>query len=171
MPLLNDEEKLKFLNQKGVLMRIACVRSDRSPLVTPVWFIFKESAIYFTPRAESEWFGCLKADARVALCIDEENLPYRKIIVEDRASMVYDLGEDDLWRDLYTEMAERYIEPDFARAYVEDTIDQERALFSVSMSSRNTKGWRMPFKGEDETGIWHHRYYAKGTKFSKKSIP
>ena len=77
-------------------MRIACVRADHSPLVTPVWFIYKDAAIYFTPRAESEWFGCLKADARVALCIDEENLPYRKIIVEERAKMVHDLGEDDL---------------------------------------------------------------------------
>ena len=149
-------------------MRIACVRADHSPLVTPVWFIHKDAAIYFTPRAESEWFGCLKADARVALCIDEENLPYRKIIVEDRAKMVHNLGEDDLWRDLYTEMAERYIDQEFARAYVNNTIDQERALFSVPVTQKNTKSWRMPHKDEDETGIWHHRYYAKGTKFSKK---
>ena len=149
-------------------MRIACVRADHSPLVTPVWFIHKDAAIYFTPRAESEWFGCLKADARVALCIDEENLPYRKIIVEDRAKMVHNLGEDDLWRDLYTEMAERYIDQEFARAYVDNTIDQERALFSVPVTQKNTKSWRMPHKDEDETGIWHHRYYAKGTKFSKK---
>ena len=149
-------------------MRIACVRADHSPLVTPVWFIHKDAAIYFTPRAESEWFGCLKADARVALCIDEENLPYRKIIVEDRAKMVHNLGEDDLWRDLYTEMAERYIDQEFARAYVDNTIDQERALFSVPVTQKNTKSWRMPRKDEDETGIWHHRYYAKGTKFSKK---
>ena len=105
-------------------MRIACVRADHSPLVTPVWFIYKDAAIYFTPRSESEWFGCLKADARVALCIDEENLPYRKIIVEDRAKMVHNLGEEDLWRDLYTEIAERYIDQEFARAYVENTIDQ-----------------------------------------------
>ncbi len=167
MPLLNDEERLKFLNQRGVLMRIACVRSDRSPLVTPVWFIHKEKAIYFTPRAESEWFGCLKADPRVALCIDEENLPYRKIIVEEKATMIHDLGEDKIWRDLYTEMAERYIDPEFAREYVKNTIDQERALFRISLTKENTKSWRMPLKGEDETGIWHQRYYAKGTKFSR----
>ena len=167
MPLLNDEERLKFLNQRGVLMRIACVRSDRSPLVTPVWFIHKEKAIYFTPRAESEWFGCLKADPRIALCIDEENLPYRKIIVEEKVTMIHDLGEDEIWRDLYTEMAERYIDPEFAREYVQNTMDQERALFRVPLTDENTKSWRMPLKCEDETGIWHQRYYAKGTKFSR----
>ena len=167
MPFLSNEEKLKFLAERGILMRISCVRSDCSPLVTPVWFIHKEKAIYFTPRAESEWFRCLKADPRVALCIDEENLPYRKIIVEGKANIVHDLGADEIWRDLYTEMAERYIDPEFAREYVENTIDQERALFNVPLSDENTKSWRMPLKGEDETGIWHHRYYAKGTKFSR----
>ena len=149
-------------------MRISCVRPDGSPMVTPVWFIHKESSIYFTPRAESEWFGCLRADPRVALCIDEENLPYRKIIVEGKATMVHDLGEDSLWRDLYTEMAERYIGPEFVREYVENTIDQERALFNLPLCDKNVKSWRMPIKGEDETGIWHKRYYAKGTKFSEK---
>ena len=56
-------------------MRIACVRSDGSPLVTPIWFIHHDNAICFTPRAVSEWFGCLRQDPRVALCIDEQNLP------------------------------------------------------------------------------------------------
>jgi hypothetical protein len=32
-------------------------------------------AIFFTPRARSEWFRCLRRDARVALCIEEQPLP------------------------------------------------------------------------------------------------
>ncbi len=48
-------------------MRIAVVRADGSPLVTPLWFIHEDDAIYFTPRAHSEWYGCLKRDPRVAL--------------------------------------------------------------------------------------------------------
>ena len=79
----------------------------------------------------------------------------------------FSTGADEIWRDLYTEMAERYIDPEFAREYVKNTIDQERALFRVPLTDENTKSWRMPLKGEDETGIWHQRYYAKGTKFSR----
>ena len=166
MPRLNPQEQTTFLETPGILMRIACVRPDGSPLVTPIWFIYHDNAICFTPRAQSEWFGCLKHDARVSLCIDEQNLPYRKVIAEGSAELVHDLGEDDQWRDLYREIAKRYVPPEAAEDYVQNTIDQERALFRLPMDKATVKSWRMPVEGEDQTGIWHQRYYAPGTKFS-----
>ena len=78
-------------------MRIGVNRADSFPLVTPIWFIYRERAIYFTPREKSEWFDCLRQDNRVALCIDEDAQPYRKVIVEGLAELVYDVGEDDEW--------------------------------------------------------------------------
>ena len=101
MPKLTSHEQTSFLETPGILMRISCVRPDGSPLVTPIWFVLHEGSICFTPRAQSEWFGCLRNDPRVALCIDEQALPYRKVIVEGTAELVHDLGEDDAWRDLY----------------------------------------------------------------------
>lgn len=147
-------------------MRISCVREDGSPLVTPIWFKHHDDAIWFTPRAQSEWFRCLKRDPRVALCIDEQNLPYRKVIVEGAAELVHDLGEDDLWRNLYRDIARRYIPENAAEAYVQNTIDQARALFRVKLADAVVKSWRMPVEGEPQTGIWHQRYYAPGTKYS-----
>src|SRR4030095_1790703 len=72
MPALNSIELASFLREPGVVMRIAVVRSDGSPLVTPIWFLSENNAIYFTPRQRSEWFDCLRRDPRVALCIDEQ---------------------------------------------------------------------------------------------------
>ena len=72
MPRLTSDEQKSFLETPGILMRIACVRPDGSPLVTPIWFVLHEDSICFTPRAQSEWFGCLRNDPRVALCIDEQ---------------------------------------------------------------------------------------------------
>ncbi|MBL6689384.1 MAG: pyridoxamine 5'-phosphate oxidase family protein [Pseudomonadales bacterium] len=167
MPRLTQEEQNEFLATPGILMRIACVRPDGSPLVTPIWFIHHDGAICFTPRAQSEWFACLKHDPRVSLCIDEQNLPYRKVIVEGSAELVHDLGNDDAWRDLYRDIARRYVPPDAAEAYVHNTIDQERALYRLPLDEATVKSWRMPVEGEDQTGIWHQRYYAAGTKFSK----
>ncbi len=54
-----------------------------------------------------------------------------------------------------------------ADAYIQNTIDQERALFRVQMENSKVRTWRMPLEGESVTGIWHNRYYASGTKFSK----
>lgn len=75
MPLLTDVERDAFLSERGVLMRIAVVRADGRPLVTPIWFLYDDGAIWFTPREKSEWFACLRRDPRVALCIDEQPLP------------------------------------------------------------------------------------------------
>ena len=167
MPQLSSSEQTEFLNTPGILMRIACVRPNGSPLVTPIWFIDHNSAIYFTPRAQSEWFACLRHDLRVSLCIDEQNLPYRKVIVEGAAELVHDLGQDDAWRDLYRDIARRYVPPDAAEAYVRNTIDQERALYRLPLDKAIVKSWRMPVEGEPENGIWHQRYYAPGTRFSE----
>ena len=165
MPKLTDAERDEFLATPGVLMRVSVVRADGSPLVTPIWFLYEDSAIYFTPRDKSEWFTCLRRDPRVALCIDEQPLPYRKVIVEGLAELVHDVGEDDAWRDQYRRIAGRYVDPEGAEAYVQNTIDQPRGLFRVPLEGSKVTTWRMPLEGEDGMGIWHDRYYVPGTKF------
>lgn len=166
MPRMNDEELEAFLAEPGVLMRVAVVRGDGSPLVTPIWFLHEDGAIYFTPREKSEWFSCLRLDPRVALSIDEQPLPYRKVLVEGRAELLFDVGRDAEWRDLYKRIARRYIPPDAADDYIHNTIDQPRGLYRVVLEGADAKSWRMPLAGEAAEGIWHHRYYIPGTKFS-----
>ena len=166
MPVLSHSERDAFLAERGIVMRIAVVRGDGSPLVTPIWFVHVDDAIYFTPREQSEWFSCLRDDARVALCIDEQPLPYRKVIVEGVAELVYDIGQDDDWRGLYRSIAKRYVSEDAAEAYVQNTIDQPRGLYRVGLSVANIKTWRMPLADESAAGMWHQRYYRPGSKYS-----
>ncbi len=159
MPTLSIRERNTFLEEPGIVMRIAVVRPDGSPLVTPIWFLHEGGAIYFTPRERSEWFGCLRRDPRVALCIDEQALPYRKVIVEGSAELVHDVGSDDRWRDQYRRIASRYVPPDAAEAYVHNTINEPRGLYRVRLSAAKVRSWRMPLPDEPQEGIWHARYY------------
>ena len=165
MPKLSDDERDTFLREPGILMRIAVTRPDGRPLVTPIWFIYEDQAIYFTPREKSEWFACLRRDPRVALCIDEQPLPYRKVLVEGEAELLHDIGADDAWRDQYRRIAQRYVDAEGAEAYVQNTIDQPRGLYRVVLADARVSTWRMPVEGEDGMGIWHERYYVEGTKF------
>jgi PPOX class probable F420-dependent enzyme len=165
MPKLTDSERDEFLKTPGILMRVSVVRADGSPLVTPIWFLYEDGAIYFTPREKSEWFACLRRDPRVALCIDEQPLPYRKVIIEGEAELVYDVGRDDEWRDQYRRIAGRYVDAQGAEAYVQNTVDQPRGLFRVVLEGSKVTSWRMPVEGEDGMGIWHERYYVPGTQF------
>jgi PPOX class probable F420-dependent enzyme len=169
MPKLDDRERDEFLAEPGVILHVATLRADGRPSVTPIWFIFEEGAIWFTPRAESEWLADLRRDPRVGLAIDEQPLPYRKVVIEGRAELVFDLGRDDAWRDRYRRIARRYVPEEAAEAYVQNTIDQPRALFRVPLAGSAVRTWRMPVAEEDGTGIWHRRYYAAGTKFASLS--
>jgi nitroimidazol reductase NimA-like FMN-containing flavoprotein (pyridoxamine 5'-phosphate oxidase superfamily) len=172
MPVLTQSERDAFLAEPGVLMRVAVVRGDGSPLVTPIWFLHEADDdgdfIYFTPREKSEWFACLRRDPRVALCIDEQPLPYRKVIAEGEAELRFETGEDDAWRDLYRRIAGRYVPPDAAESYVQNTIEQPRALFRLDLARARVKTWRMPVEGEPQEGIWHERYYVPGTWGSQR---
>lgn len=165
MPKLKATERDQFLQEPGVVMRIAVVRADGSPLVTPIWFIHENNAIYFTPREKSEWFNCLRRDPRVALSIDEQVMPYRKVLVEGAAELVHDVGEDDDWRDLYSRIAQRYVGIEGARQYIQNTIDQPRGLYRVAIEHATMVTWRMPVEGEASMGIWASRYYVSGTDF------
>jgi nitroimidazol reductase NimA-like FMN-containing flavoprotein (pyridoxamine 5'-phosphate oxidase superfamily) len=167
MPKMTPTEQAAFFAESGVLMRISVVRADGSPLVTPLWFIHEDEHIYFTPRARSEWYECLRRDPRVALSIDEQPLPYRKVIVEGSAELIHDVGADALWRDRYERIARRYVSADAAAAYIHTTIDQPRALFRVPLHRSKVRSWRMPIGDEPGDGIWHQRYYAPGSRLKR----
>jgi len=166
MPRLTQAEVDEFLATRGVLMRIATADKAGDPHVTPIWFVYEEGRVWFTPREQSAWLGHIRVHPRIAVTIDEEAAPYRKVIVEGAASVVHDLGEDDVWRDRYRRISGRYTSPEGAEAYVTNTIDQPRALMALELGSCQVTTWRMPRAGEERTGIWHRRYYAEGSKYA-----
>ena len=167
MPKLTDAERDAFLDEEGILMRIATVDPDGRPLVVPIWFIRVDDEIRFTPRRASEWLGHIRENPNVALFIDEQNAPYRKVVVRGRVRVVHELGEDDAWRDLYRRIARRYVPREAADGYVDVTDDQRRALLAVSLPDSEVRSWRMPLEGEDYKGIWADRYYTPDAKIRK----
>ncbi len=160
MPVMSDAERDAFLIEPGILMRMATVDSDGRPLVVPIWFIRHGDDICFTPRQASEWLAHVRVNPQVALCIDDQNAPYRKVVVRGVARIVHDVGEDDTWRDLYRQIARRYVPPEAADLYVDTTDDQPRALLAVSLPESDVRSWRMPVEGEAYRGIWASRYYT-----------
>jgi PPOX class probable F420-dependent enzyme len=169
MPKLTDDEVVAFLQEPGRLVRVATVDEDGMPRNVPIWFILHDGMVVFTPRDRSVFLGNLLRDPRVGLTIDEEPLPYRKVTIQGRAELLHPPGEDDAWRDLYRDIAARYVPREDADAYVDNTIDQPRALLGVPLDPARSKvtTWRMPVEGEDPTGIWHRRYYHDGTHMAR----
>src|SRR5215218_9648687 len=141
MPRMSDEETMAFLEEPGHLVRIGTIDADGYPSVVPTWFIYRDGLILFTPRGPAAFLANLRRDPRVGLSIDEEPLPYRKVTVQGTARLVHDVGADDAWRDLYRAIAYRYVDKDAADAYVDNTIDQPRALLAVPLSGSKVSSW------------------------------
>jgi PPOX class probable F420-dependent enzyme len=167
MPKLTPTEIDDFLTERGHLARIATVRADGSPSVVPVWFLYERGKIHITPRKHSEFGRNLRRDPRTAITIDEEAGSYRKVIVEGRVEFLFEDGNDAKWRDLYRRISCRYVDDASADYYINETIDQPRALFAIELAKAKVTTWRMPREGEPYTGIWAKRYYVEGSKMRK----
>ncbi|MBW2726850.1 MAG: pyridoxamine 5'-phosphate oxidase family protein [Deltaproteobacteria bacterium] len=166
MPKLEDAERDGFLAERGLIMHIATVSADGAPLVAPIWFAFEKGRIWFTPRQHSEWLKNLRDDRRVALSIDESVLPYRKVVVRGRANIDYEIGQDDIWRDLYRRIANRYLPSDAADGYIDGTDDQPRALCSIILADAELRTWRMSVDDEPADGVWAKRYWTDDAKIN-----
>jgi len=166
MPKLTLEEREEFLSVRKVICNIATVDKSGAPLVTPIWFVHEEGRIWFTPRQHSEWLKHIRNDKRIALSIDEPDLPYRKVVVRGDATIDFEVGNDDEWRDRYRRIAMRYLDDLDANGYVDGTNDQPRALCSIKMEKAQVRSWRMPTDDEPYQGIWAKRYWTESAKVS-----
>ena len=166
MPKLTEAELHDFLDESGHLLRLATIDADGMPRLVPVWFTHRDGTILFTPRAESVFLANLRRDPRIALSVDEDPLPYRKVSVQGRAEIVHEVGNDDEWRDVYREIACRFIEAEAADRYLAATNDQPRALVAVTLADCEVSTWRMPVDDEPGNGIWASRYYAEGSRMA-----
>ena len=166
MPKLTPQEREDFLNVRKVICNIATVDESGAPLVTPIWFICEENRIWFTPRQHSEWLKHIRNDQRIALSIDEPDLPYRKVVVRGNERIDFEVGNDNDWRDRYRRIAMRYLDDVDANGYVDGTDDQPRALCSIGMEDSQVRSWRMPTDEEPYQGIWAKRYWTDEAKVS-----
>lgn len=167
MPKLTDAEREGILSDDGVLMHVATVDQSGAPLVTTIWFIHEDGKIYFTPRRVSEWLEHIRHNPKVALCITEEAVPYRKVVVRGTAEILHEVGDDDAWRDRYRRISAKYVGKDAGNVYVDTTIDQPRALCAVTLADAEVRTWRMPVDDEAYKGIWASRYYTDDAIMNK----
>lgn len=157
---MSATETLAFLAERQRLVRLASVDAKSRPHVVPVWYLPVEGSLLLTPRAQSPWLAHLKVNPWVGAVVDEDVLPYRKVVISAEAELLHAPGEDGLWRDVYRTLCLRYWDEDAVDAYVANTIHVRRALISVPvrLGTPEVQTWRLPVADEDPRGIWATRY-------------
>jgi PPOX class probable F420-dependent enzyme len=107
-------EHRNFLIEQVRTAKLATVREDGRPHVTPVWFVLDDDTLVFTTWHTSVKAVNIRRDGRVCLCVDDEKPPFSYIQIEGIAVMSDDSEELNYWS---TRIAGRYMGEDLAEAY------------------------------------------------------
>jgi len=111
---MTHDEWRAFLLHGTRTGKVATVRPDGRPHLAPVWFTLDGDDVVFTTGERSVKGRSLRADPRVAICVDDERPPFSFVIVEGTATISDDLDELLRWA---TALGARYMGADVAEAF------------------------------------------------------
>ncbi len=111
---MDDTEAKPFLASGTRTGKLAVVRADGRPHVSPVWFVLDGDDLVLTTWGDSVKGKALRRDPRVALTVDDESPPYAFVMVEGTVSISEDPDALLHWA---TVIAARYMGADQAETY------------------------------------------------------
>jgi PPOX class probable F420-dependent enzyme len=111
--MTNDEYR-SFMLDRARTAVLATVRADGRPHAAPIWFDLDDDTLVFTTGESTMKGRNMRRDARVRLCIDEEEPPFHFVLIGGAADL--SAGDSDL---LYwaTRIGGRYMGAERAEEY------------------------------------------------------
>ena len=137
-------EDTEIFLSKDYLLRLACLKPDGAPFVTPCWHQFESKndcekgsscecingCFWVIPRARSKWAEYLKNDPRCSWVLDDAHT-HEKVLCEGTAELVEENVVEGRWVEIANSMAVRYLGPD-GPTYLAPTMNQPRWLFRLN---------------------------------------
>jgi PPOX class probable F420-dependent enzyme len=114
MPKMPEGAWRDFLVSEPRTGKLATVRKDGAPHVTPIWFDLDGDEIVFNTSETSLKGRHIRRDGRVCMCVDDETPPFSYVIVEGTARLSSDQAELLRWA---TRIGGRYMGVDRAEEY------------------------------------------------------
>lgn len=94
--------------------KLATVRADGRPHIAPIWFVLEGDTIIFNTGRNTVKGINMRREARVCLCVDDENPPFAYVQIEGTAELSEERGELVEWA---TRIAGRYMGEALAESY------------------------------------------------------
>lgn len=123
LPAMPRHDRERFLAEArvGVLGVTDSRGGDRAPLIVPVWYGYEPGGEVFVEMGRGTIKAqLLRAAGRFSLCVQDEGRPYRYVSVEGPVTAI----EDPVDPAVREALAQRYLDPEEARAYLAATSDQ-----------------------------------------------
>jgi PPOX class probable F420-dependent enzyme len=100
-----DPEVRGFLEERARVATLATTRKNGHPWLQPLWFALDGDDVMIVLLDESVAAHAVRRTGRAALCVHDENLPYRLATLECSAAVVDTPGEVQRW---LSSMVSRY---------------------------------------------------------------
>jgi PPOX class probable F420-dependent enzyme len=114
MQEMTADECRSFLLERARTASLATVRGDGRPHVAPIWFDLDGDTFVFTTWETTVKARNMRRDARVSLCVDDEEPPFSFVLVEGTAEVTAADPDHLHWA---TRIAGRYMGAELAEAY------------------------------------------------------
>ncbi len=114
MQQMTHDEMIAFVSEGTRTGKLAVVRRDGAPHVTPVWFVVDGDDLVLTTDKTSVKGHALQRDPRVSIAVDDEMPPFAFVQIGGTATLSEDPEELRHWA---TVIARRYMGDERAEAY------------------------------------------------------
>jgi PPOX class probable F420-dependent enzyme len=130
---LDKDTLQQFLAAGTRTAKLACVKADGSPLVSPVWFILDQQALVFTTMNTSLKYKRMRADPRVSICVENDTYPYGFSTLQCTVQL-QELSPEELlpWA---TRIAARYVPAEQAQQFGQRNAVEGEVLVRASIDS------------------------------------
>lgn len=118
----------EFVSRGTMTGKVATVRADGSPHVTPIWFVLDGDDLVFTTMFDTVKARNIERDPRVAISVDDQRPPYTYVRIFGTATLSDDLEQ---LRRVATLIGGRYMGPDRAEEFGERNAVPEERLVRV----------------------------------------
>ena len=91
-------EARAFLEEPVRPAMLATVRPDGRPHLAPIWIeLDDDGSVVFTTGADTVKGRAIRAEPRVAICVDDDQPPFSYVLIEGTAEVSTDLEEMLVW--------------------------------------------------------------------------
>ena len=129
---MTAEELHEFLTETAIFAKIASIGPDGWPAVSPVFYEYDGGAFYIITKELTGLCQNLRRDPRATVCIDNPQLPYKRVMVRGRAEVI-----DNDWVPRGRRMVLRYLGPD-GMSYFDATLELPRVHIRIRPESVST---------------------------------
>ena len=92
---MSEKETRDFLSNTKLFARLGTIDEKTDPNVHPVWYYFDNERIYFQTGKNSKKLRNIKKRNNIYFCIDQTNLPYKRVSDQQLMGGIYSLNEQE----------------------------------------------------------------------------